>query len=133
MPTLLELAGLEVPEVQSGIALGSFLREGRALPDRVVYCDIGSEVAAYRSDSFVRVLGVGSAWKEDAGEMKPGWLDFSWAGDGSWSLEEAKEESRAAIYDYVSRAVPMKVLPRLSAEEIKLLNILGYVDEEGGD
>jgi arylsulfatase len=133
MPTLLELAGLEVPEVQSGIAMGSFLREGRALPDRVVYCDIGSEVAAYGSESFVRALGVSSAWKEGAGDMKPGWLNFTWEGDESWTLVEATGEPRAEIHAYVNRAVPMKVLPKLSAEEIKLLSILGYVDEEASD
>ena len=61
-PTLLALAGLEIPGDARGLALGELLEEGdRAFPDRVVYADVGFEASAYQGDGFTRAILEGPA------------------------------------------------------------------------
>ena len=64
MPTLLEPAGLEPDPDARGIALGPYLRSDEPLPDRTLICDMGSELAAYRGDGFVRLVEITPALLE---------------------------------------------------------------------
>jgi arylsulfatase A-like enzyme len=54
MPTLLEMAGVGVPENCAGMALGPSLRRGTPLPQRIIYSDIGHELGVYRGNEFLR-------------------------------------------------------------------------------
>jgi arylsulfatase len=139
MPTLLELAGIELPPDVSGRALGPYLREGRSLEPRIVFCDIGFELSAYRSDSFLRVLGPDEGQPGADGE-EPTWLAFDWHWDGSWSVAEEgalenEAETRETLRHYLSDRKAIK-WALLSGEELERLHALGYVlarqpDERG--
>jgi arylsulfatase A-like enzyme len=130
LPTLLELAGLEVPTDASGIARGPFLREERALPDRAVYCDIGSEVSAYSGDRFTRMLGLGGAWKQHDEPLQPSWLAFSWKYDSDWPIVTTLTELSEATRRYIDEAVPIELQSRVTQQERDALRLLGYIVEE---
>jgi len=137
MPTLLELAGIDSPNPMSGIALGPYLRSGRALPDRLVFCDIGRELSAYRSDAFLRVKGVAGAWPVDGREVRDGperakaWKMYSWSEDGHWKRSPIDASLKARVRAYADTAVPMSDAPPLVVDDIERLRALGYV--VGGD
>jgi arylsulfatase len=130
MPTLLNLAGIETPAGMSGLALGPYLKAGQPLPERMVYCDNGRELSAYRGESFVRVQGLQFAWQRQESKPKPAWLGFRWQEDGTWSLVEMDEASREPIERYFNDAVRIELQPGKSSDEIQMLELLGYVREE---
>ena len=53
-PTLLKLAGMDVPYGVRGLALGELIAKERVFPDRVVYADVGIEATAYQGTEFTR-------------------------------------------------------------------------------
>jgi arylsulfatase A-like enzyme len=134
VPTLLGLAGLPADPDAPGVDLGPYLREGRPLPERTVYCDLGPEVGAYRDDGFVRVLGTLAPWQRADGDEvtanEPSGLRFAWHGDGSWDLAPPADGDgalSAEIRRYVDDAVPMqRAAPRREEERLQL-RALGYV------
>jgi arylsulfatase A-like enzyme len=137
MPTLLELAGIPAPEGMSGVALGPWLRGEVPPPDRVVYCDIGSELSAYRDDAFLRIDGLGGAWPGDDGDPddEPQWLVYAWAEDGRFTplpagkaLHHPLRKRFAQVKAYSHSAVPMLHSPLDSATEQRL-RALGYLDD----
>lgn len=130
MPTLLDLAGLPAPSGMQGIALASALREGRALPDRIVYCDIGSEVAAYGDGRLLRALGVLGAWSpSQTGRGEPVWQAFAWRPDGSWSRVPDSEVPKSEVRRYLETAVPV-ARTELEPERVQELRALGYAVDE---
>ena len=121
-PTLLELAGIEAPADLAGIALGPYLRQGEPLPDRLVYCDDGEELAAYRDDRFVRMT-------TRRGERS--FQGYRWDADGGWSrAPNAAEAWRPEIERYLARQTPAAPAEPPSPELAEQLRALGYVVEE---
>jgi arylsulfatase A-like enzyme len=127
MPTLLDLAGIAVPDGSAGASLAALVREGREMPDRIVYCDIGSDVSAYRGAGMVRALGVIGAWSgPDAPRTEPVWQSYAWRRDGSWSRVPEIDVPKADVRRYLATAVPI-ARTELSPERIEELRALGYV------
>jgi arylsulfatase A-like enzyme len=124
MPTLLELAGVPIPEAAAGTALGPHLRaEREPLPERWVYCDIGRELSAYRSDHFVRLLGVEGPWQPGAEASRPLWVRHDWS-RSTWKRSPGGDLDEA-ILGYSENVVPMH-LAELSQPSIEMLRSLGY-------
>jgi arylsulfatase A-like enzyme len=129
LPTLLDLAGLPVPEEARGVALGPVLRGDDTLPDRLVYCDNGARVSAYDEGGFVRVHGLAGAWQGPLANRGRRWHRFSWPPGRAWELEErGLGEISAEIFGYVGTAQPMEHLPPPDPELVDQLRALGYVD-----
>ena len=135
MPTLLELANIESPNSMSGIALGPYLRSGEDLPDRLVFCDIGRELTAYRGNSFLRVKGFGDAWtalgaagEEDSRPAKS-WKMYRWDKTGSWQRSPLDPSLKAPIRAYADTAISMTEAPALVGDDIERMRALGYVVE----
>jgi len=127
MPTLLELAGLEPPADADGVALGPYLREGRALPDRFVYCDRGRELSAYRGAGFLRVQGLGKDGREPTRGEPARWTRHRWLSGGSpGEGEDASPDPE--VERYLETAPPTSPIA-LDAETKEGLRRLGYVDD----
>jgi arylsulfatase A-like enzyme len=134
MPTLLELAGLPVPDGARGIALGPHLRQARApIPERILYCDRGPELSAYRANVFYRILGVDQAWRAQtptpAPPQAPVWVKYRWQPDGSWKRVPDDAGPAPSVRDYYSRATPMVRTRRADRQMRDRLRALGYVTE----
>ena len=119
VPTILELAGVPAPEGLRGLALGPALRGEARLPERIVYCDMGLEAAAYGDGVLLQ-----------AGVAESAWLD--WQGGrtvpASGSDPALSERLAAALSSYVASAVPMVEAEPPGAEETERLRALGYVE-----
>jgi len=132
MPTLLELAGLEAPADLSGMPLGPSLRRGSGMPDRLVFCDVGRELTAYRGDGFVRLAGAKRAYtapKETGEERSYRTSRYSWGDDGSWSQVAGEVPLEDAIRANADRVTPMKLSQGLSPEIRERLRALGYAED----
>jgi len=123
LPTLLELAGLPLPPEVRGIALGPALRGEAAFPERTVFCDVGSEVGAYRRDLFLRArLG------PSIGDTRSGtWQPYRWSADGSLAAADAADALRPHIEEYTREQMPMERAAELSEAEAEHLRALGYL------
>jgi arylsulfatase len=132
LPTLLDLAGLPIPSDASGISLATLLGKPTRRLERFVYCDNGGQLSAYRRDSFVWMVGVGSAWRKALGEagppFAPNWAVFRWAPGGGWSLTSDDAPLPAEIGEYAERVAAMNSLPPPTEEDVERLRALGYVD-----
>lgn len=155
LPTLLELAGVVVPPEAQGLALGPYLREERALPERTVVCDMGLELAAYRGDRFQRVVNAapalldasaipkrpevggpaGPSWGTSgadtspyAGGHRPRWWHYRWAADGSFApLSSADAALDPELLGYLSpRAARAVYNDDVEPEDLIRLRALGY-------
>jgi len=126
MPTLLELAGLPVPQTLRGRALGPALRGG-AIPERSLFCDVGAEVALYSGDRIVRIqLGPGGRTRV---------AGFRWLDDGRWIRSAAPPALVEELADYLAESAdPAPVAQPLSDADRERLRALGYVEssEAGG-
>lgn len=127
LPTLLELAGLEVPRDARGLALGPLLREGRGVPERVLFCDNGDEVSAYDDQGFVRTSGLEGAW-EDGAEVERV-RSYSWSPGGRFSKSRPARPAPPELQAYAERAIPMDRPAPADPEALrKRLEALGYLD-----
>jgi arylsulfatase len=128
LPTVLDLAGLDVPAGARGIALASALRGEVAFPERTVFCDVGAEVGAYRRDLFLRArLG------PSLGDVRTGtWRAYRWGVDGSLGASPDAEALRADIEAYAREQIPMVQAAELSGEEAARLRALGYLGPASG-
>jgi arylsulfatase A-like enzyme len=126
LPTLLDLAGLPVPERARGLALGSILASGGEIPERILYSDIGTEVSAYHGDRLVRV-------QRDTLQAPWGasWRTFEWdARAGTWTEVRGEPRMRAPISGYLAQRAPLLPLGTPSDEERERLRALGYLGED---
>jgi arylsulfatase A-like enzyme len=123
-PTLLELAGLPVPPDARGLALGPHLRSGSPLPERLLFCDVGTDVSAYAGDRFLR------ASRSDPRQP----FQFSqqrWDGGDRWEPMASVPEDLARLDAYLARSERMRPIPEtLSESDRARLRALGYLDEE---
>jgi arylsulfatase A-like enzyme len=131
MPTLLDLVGIETPAGTSGVALGPVLRGDSSLPDRLVYCDEGSDLSAYGPGGFVRVGGILAAW--NSGEvdhpamMAPRWAEYRWTPGEPWQVVDSIEEiSKETIRSYFRQAIPMVDAEERTESRAEMLRALGY-------
>jgi arylsulfatase A-like enzyme len=123
LPTLLGLAGIPVPEQSRGLSLAPLLEPGRAIPERILYSDIGTEVSAYHGDRLVRVrrASLQAPWEAS-------WQTFDWnAGSGTWTEAQGEPRMRAPIADYLARRAPLAPLGPVPEEERERLRALGYL------
>jgi len=133
MPTLLDLLGVELPAGASGIALGPIVRGDLPMPDRLVYCDEGSDLSAYGPDGFVRVGEIVAAWNSgETGRLpltSPYWAAYRWTPGADWLPVDAIDaDSKQAIRSYFRQAVPMVEAKKPSRLRIKRLRALGYAE-----
>lgn len=140
LPTLLDLAGVPAVEGTPGLALGSLVSGAQAIPDRVVFSDIGRELGAYSRDSFVRVVGSPDVWGDWAGGRgargKPpaSLLAFEAFDErGQLVRHEPDPEMRRAIEAYLRDEVRMTDADGLSASDETQLRALGYLEPENAD
>ena len=134
VPTLLELVGLEPPPGLGGMPLGPYLRQSSRIPDRLVFCDVGRELTAYRGDGFVRLKGAkraysGSTQADD--DLASRTSRYTWGDDGSWSKVASQVPLEEAIRAYADRVTPMKLSPklRLNPKIRERLRALGYAED----
>ena len=128
LPTLLELAGLGIPEHLDGVPLGPVLRGSDLLPDRIVFCDDGSRLSAYAGQGFTRVSGVAGAWEGEAASAHPRWAAYRWNADGSWQPADEGELPVDRIRSYYEVAVPMVDAQAPGPGLRRMLRSLGYTD-----
>jgi arylsulfatase A-like enzyme len=146
MPTLLEAAGLPVPQDVDGIVLTRFLREAASIPERTVFCDIGYELSAYRDDEFLRALFVArKTWEVamryqsgQAGPVDPADLKdqqtFRWNGGGTWSKVEIDRRLEDDLLAYVSTpATPLGAAVSLMAPDVRTFAALAQAAAEGAN
>lgn len=130
LPTLLDLAGIPVPEEARGIALGRVVTGDVELPERLVYCDIGARVSAYDREGFVRAHDLEGAWKRPLANRGRRWERFSWVPGEPWKLEDwGRGAMPQELFEYARVAVPMEHLPPPDPELVRQLLALGYADE----
>ncbi len=132
MPTLLELVGLGPPPSLSGMPLGPHLRQSSRMPDRLVFCDVGRELTAYRGDGFVRLTGARKAYSASGDaddELSSRTTGYAWGNDGIWSKVADEVPLEEAIRAYAHRVTPMKTSPGLSPEIRERLRALGYAED----
>lgn len=125
MPTLLELAGLAVPEEVDGLALGPLLRAGSPLPERMLYCDAGHETSVYRGERVTRMDGPP---KPGMTRSTQAWASYLWQPEGSFEQIDLAIEDLDPLREYVRNRVT-RVATSLSSEEIERLRALGYGGE----
>jgi arylsulfatase A-like enzyme len=122
-PTLLELAGLPVPSDARGLALGPRLRSGSRLPERLLFCDVGSDVSAYAGDRFLRASRSDPRQPFQFSEQR-------WDGAAHWEPMPSVPEDLARLDAYLARSERMRPIPEtLSEGDRARLRALGYLDD----
>jgi arylsulfatase len=132
MPTLIELANLDGPPYQRGIALGPYLRHASPLPERTLFCDAGHEVTAYRSERFIRVQTPPHAKlpPEPAAAKPPArGIGYRWRKSGQWSPMRRDIELPEELHAYVSTRSTTARAPLIDEETRERLWALGYEPE----
>jgi len=134
MPTLLDLAGLEIPPGVDGRALGPVVRGDEALPNRFLYCDIGKQIGAYDDGGFVLATGLASPWRNpgrpDARVATVQGERYRWAPGGPWRAENTGPTALPpVIAGYVGRVVEMAPIGKPEPELSEQLRALGYEDD----
>jgi arylsulfatase A-like enzyme len=142
MSTLLELAGLDVPDGAEGLALGPAVRSGRPLPERTLFADIGYELAAFRGDRFHVVGGPPKSFETDAfyKEGKANRLDalmtaadltrrttYLWQ-ERAWAESGLDAGLDAAAVQYLGGSVTAGDEVEISPEDRARMRALGYVE-----
>ena len=128
-PTLLELAGLAPEAGVSGLALGPHLRNGEPLPERMVYCDMGSEVSGYDAAGFTRVYPADDAGRSRAPDPTRSYLRHPWQPGSLAPGVPADEAARTALAGYLANAVAMvDAEQKPEARDRERLRALGYLD-----
>ncbi|MGY8803749.1 MAG: sulfatase [bacterium] len=132
LPTILEGAGLAIPEQTSGRPLGPIVRGEQRLAERLLYCDVGNEIGVYLQDrTFYRVMGK-RALELPSFDGKPRpeplWTRYRWNVDESWSLLDDQVPEKDEVRAYVRNAVKNVGAPRFDDQEIDRLRALGYVE-----
>jgi arylsulfatase A-like enzyme len=127
VPTVLELAGAPPPGDSDGLALGPYLRAGESLPERTVFCDAGTDQAAYSADRYFRFWltlggGPGSRARQGTFRWSPGVPPQLVPLDPQLARELARYRENRTKVRYHGEA--------LSAEDVARLRALGYAVPE---
>lgn len=123
-PTLLELAGLEAPRDVRGLALGPYLRGARPLPERVLFCDVGTDVSAYAGDRFLRASRTDQRLPFQFSQQR-------WDGASRWQPIPSRAEDLERLDAYLAHTERMRPIPEMLSEADRArLRALGYLDEE---
>ncbi len=123
LPTLLEAAGLPIPEDLDGISLLGIARgTGRPPADRALFVDVGEEVSVYRGGIFVRAR-IGPALGFVAAGSR---MAYHWLSDESWPAGERSPGLERLVDDYAGNRVPLLPAPPLDEEDAERLRALGY-------
>ena len=102
------------------------------MPDRLVFCDVGRELTAYRGNGFVRLTGAKKAYSASADAddgLSSRTTGYAWGDDGIWSQVADEVPLEEAIRAYVHRVTPLKISPGLSSEIRERLRALGYAED----
>lgn len=131
-PTLLELAGVPVPEGVSGIPLGPYLREAAPLPSRPLYMDLGVETGVYDAEGMTRIrfpsLEAGAAGDTSGADVEL----YRWTDGGALAEAGQAADLDEATTSYLTNVAPMKPLVVEPDEaQVERLRALGYIDPEG--
>jgi arylsulfatase len=129
MPTLLELAGVEPPAASAGVPLGRHWRSGAALPDRVVFADVGAEVSAYRGDRFQRFRLEGDLGDTEEGSRKT----HRWDAGDRWTQTDEDPQLRSGMDAYLARESRLSAAARLGELDQERLRALGYLEPTGDE
>ncbi len=126
LPTLLDIAGLPIPETARGIPLARSIQSDSRLPARTLFVDVGSEVSAYRGNQILRAHP-GAA----VGDVVEGSRDeFRWAVDGALVDDEVAADLHPTLDEYMRLKPPMLRARRVSPERKAHLRALGYLHPE---
>jgi hypothetical protein len=102
------------------------------MPDRLVFCDVGRELTAYRGDGFVRVADAKRAYSAstETGPV-PSYRSsrYTWGEDGGWSQVAGEAPLEEGIRSYADRVTPIKVSPVMSPKIRERLRALGYAED----
>ena len=124
LPTLLELAGLPLPEEPRGVALGRVLRREQEMRKRIVYTDVGMAVSAYWGEQSDEIqLDV-----QDGELMFKSWESYEWKADGTREALPPDPAMRQQISAYLVRIKPMQIAPSSAEEEGEEPPALGHVE-----
>jgi arylsulfatase A-like enzyme len=142
MPTLLELAGLPLPPGAEGIALGPILRAHASVPARAVFCDIGYEVGAYGTDTFLLAstpekrnwplelfYQEGHADQEHAiagAQRLTVRQTFQWDGGSAWLARDPDPQLATRLASYLAAGGTAGEPVQLSPSDRERLRSLGY-------
>lgn len=140
-PTILDLAGLPLPGELEGVSLSGIALARTPVPDRILYCDIGYQLAAYRGNHIARV-GVPGADLALRGRFTSGRANLDRAlygpadrlsrGGFLWRREGLQQgpvdpELLTAIRDYLARPAATAVeAARIAPADAERLRMLGY-------
>jgi tetratricopeptide (TPR) repeat protein len=124
LPTLLELLGVERPAGEAGLPLGRYWRDGRVLPERVLYTDVGDEVSAYQGDRFERLR---------MDEYRETNEAFRWSADTGWEPAETQSSLHETLAGYAAQSAPIEPTAAPDAAEQERLRALGYLEPETPD
>lgn len=132
LPTLVELAGLPVPEGVSGVALGPYLREARPVPDRPLYMDLGVETGVYDSNGMTRIQ-FRSLEAGEAGDTTEANVErYVWTEDGGLEEVEYPGTLSAVTTDYLTTVTPPRPFDHEpEPDRVEQLRALGYIEPEG--
>jgi arylsulfatase len=122
-PTLLALAGLAVPEDARGLALGPYLARGKALPERLLFSDVGTEVTAWAPDRLLR------ARRSDR-HAPFAYTQRRWEGAPGEAIA-TRPDDLATLNAYLADHAPQRPISKaLSEADRARLRALGYLDDE---
>jgi hypothetical protein len=129
-PTLLELAGLPPLERPSGISLLEASAAGQGAAKRLLFSDIGGELAAYRENSYLRIRGPGLSSPGDgrsAQDRELEWSAYEREAGGAWRSAPDPPELPPEITQYLAGELPVTPAHKMSDDDIERLRALGYL------
>jgi arylsulfatase A-like enzyme len=121
LPTLLDLVGVPAPAGSAGVPLARHWRERAPVPDRVVFTDVGEQVAAYRDEVFERLRI--DPYRESS-EV------YRWTPGAGWEAAAADPRLHGEVTRYAARTPPLVTARQPDAEERERLRALGYLEPE---
>lgn len=132
MPTLLEFAGLPIPEGLSGIALGPHLRGETPLPSRAIYMDLGVETGVYDAEGMTRVRFPNLAAGE-SGDTREALIErYTWGDGASLTRREGEMTLPVTVTEYLSNVTPSnEALAEPDEDQVERLRALGYIEPAG--
>jgi len=124
MPTLLDLAGLPVPEDLRGVSLVGLLERPGVWPERLLFSDAGLEIGAYRGDHLFPARAAQPDGPWDAVPLER----LAWRGaEVRPRPRGAAPDVRAQLHAYATTSTPLARTGPPSPEAVERLRALGYL------